>query len=68
MHTNHRRKNIYRAKHHRRGRTLRLRRSLKQYKQAESRLRRARERDLIVHGRFDLLPTHYRRNIYWNYF
>lgn len=67
MHTNHRRKNVYRPKHHH-GRTLWLARSLKEKKQAESRLRRARERDLIVHERFEMLPVHYPRTIYWDYF
>lgn len=40
---------------------------MKEGKQMESQLRRARERNLIVHGRFELLQQKYPRDLYWNY-
>jgi hypothetical protein len=64
MHTNHRRKTVHRAKHHN-ARYL-LIPSLKWYRQRASKDRRALERDLVAHERYDDLPTRYPRNIYWN--
>ena len=66
MHTNHRRKNKFRAKHHNR-RRMPLAYSLKEYRKQVSSDRRAHERELMAHGRFDDLPTSEPKSILWNY-
>lgn len=66
MHTNHRRKNKHRAKHHNR-RYFPLAYSLKPQKRQKSRDRRAVERHLMAHDRFDDLPTAFPKSIYWEY-
>lgn len=67
MHINHRRKNLFRGKHH--GRHSRFLRaySLKPFKVADSRRRRAGERDLLRNRKYDLVPTKVFRDILWNY-
>ena len=65
MHTNHRRKNLFRAKHHNGcGYFIRLRR-LKPYRRQASHQRRVGEREAAAHGRLDDLPRRYPRTIYW---
>lgn len=65
MHTNHRRTNKHRAKHH--NDTWRLAPSLAKDKAISSRERRAQARDLVMNKRYDDLPVWYPRDIYWNY-
>lgn len=68
MHTNHRRRNKFRAKHHglRRISALTVY-SLAAYKILASRKVRARERDLMRHELYDALPDKVRRDILWHY-
>jgi len=41
--------------------------SLRDWKRAASTDRRAEERELMSHGRWDDLPPRYPKNILWNY-
>lgn len=66
MHINYRRKNKRRARRKKYGGYL-LAYSLRWWKREANRDRRADERRLIHHGRWDELPTHYPRDIYWKY-
>lgn len=66
MHINHRRKNIYRAKHHG-SRPFPLMLSMRPYRVEASRQRRARDRHLMVHGKYDMLMNKDRRDILWEY-
>lgn len=66
MHINYRRKNKCRAKHHN-YRCWPLAYSLRWYRQRKAKDRRAQDRDLMAHGRFDDLRTHYPRTILWDY-
>lgn len=66
MHTNHRRKNRHRAKHHNQKGWL-LAYSLKEYRKRKSKDRRAAERHLMAHERYDDLLNRYPKNIYWEY-
>lgn len=66
MHTNHRRKNKFRGKHHGYNGWLGVY-SLKSIKVIESRKRRARERNLMSNNKFDLLVTKVRKDILWHY-
>jgi hypothetical protein len=65
VHTNHRRKNIFRAKHHNGcGCWMRLIR-LKPFRRQKSRDRRASEREALAHERWDDLPRRYPNTLYW---
>ena len=68
MHTNHRRKNKFRAKHHgiRHGGFLAIY-SMKPMRQEFWRRARAQAQDLMRHGRYDLLPQRYPDSIEWDY-
>jgi len=66
MHKNHRRKFRYRAKHHGSAGWMKLD-SLKLFRVAEARRRRAQERHLMSNDKFDMLSTKVRRDILWNY-
>jgi len=66
MHTNHRRRNKFRAKHH--GiLDYMFAHSLKWWRRQRAKDRRAEERELIAHERYDSLPRRYPRDIYWDY-
>jgi len=48
--------------------TWRLRyHTLKWYRKLMAKTRRGHERESIAHDRFDDLPTHYPRTIFWDY-
>ena len=64
MHINHRRKNP--APADKRGRWLGLY-SYKALRQEYWRRRRARDRTLMVHGHFDLIPVRHPNSIEWDY-
>jgi len=67
MHTNHRRKAKFRSKHHNTRTRPMLAYSLKSWRRQRSSDRRAQERHMIAHERYDDLPRRYPRNIYWEY-
>ena len=68
MHTNHRRKTKFRAKHHNRAHNHSvLPITLRWWRKQAHRDRRALERHLIVNERFDDLPSRYPRDILWRY-
>lgn len=65
MHTNHRRKNLVRAKHHNGlGHWMRLVR-LKPHRREQSHKRRVQERSFLAHARWEDLPRRYPKSIYW---
>lgn len=66
MHTNHRRRNKFRGKHHNRGGWFFIY-SLKPMKRQKARDRRAEERMLMAHGRFDDLRANEPPCIRWEY-
>lgn len=65
MHTNYRRTNRFRASHHNvwswRPRSFKVEKTIK------SGLRRAHERNLMAHERYDDLPRRYPQCILWEY-
>lgn len=67
MHINYRRKNKHRAKHHNCWAAWYMIYSMKPMKRASWRLRRSQARDHMAHGRYDMLPNRYPRDIIWNY-
>lgn len=74
MHTNHRRKNKFRGKHHnchpnRSGyRYWHPPLSMKEYRQQEARRFRALERGLMAHEEYDQLPQKVVKILYWWWF
>ena len=66
MPTNYRRPNRFRGKHHNRGNWMLLIR-WRPIRRQKSRDRRAEERRLIHHERYDSLPSRYPKNILWEY-
>lgn len=70
MHINHRRKNKppihWRSTHTRWGYPMGLY-TYKPMRKASWRLRRAQAKALMDHGRYDMLPRRYPRDILWNY-
>ena len=66
MHTNHRRKKSHFTKRHGGGHWMTLY-SMVPMKREKSSGRRAQERSFMDRGLWDDLPTHYPKNIVWEY-
>ncbi len=68
MHINYRRTNKFRAKHHNcLGSGYGLAISLTWYKRRAAKDRRAEDRELLAHERYEDFRVRYPRDIYWNY-